>query len=114
MSDFAGERRQTPRIQRLNLVQISRFDEEGFRAELTTGRTLDISHGGIRLELHHPLPLRSVVRLTLAIDGELVEVGGTVIYLKAIDDERCVMGVEFADLDETAQRVVDACVAATQ
>ena len=26
-------------------------NEEGFRADLATGRTLDISHGGIRLEL---------------------------------------------------------------
>jgi hypothetical protein len=46
-----------PRIRKLNLVQVSRFDEEGFRADLATGRTLDLSRGGMRLELHHALPL---------------------------------------------------------
>ncbi len=110
MSDFVEERRQEPRIKKLNLVQVSRFNEEGFRADLATGRTLDISHGGIRLELNHPLPLRSVVGLTLAIVGEIVEVSGTVVYLEVLDDEICVMGIQFANLGEKAKRVIDACV----
>lgn len=110
MSDFVEERRQEPRIRKLNLVQVSRFSEEGFRADLATGRTLDISHGGIRLELNHPLPLRSVVELTLAITGKIVEVSGTVVYLEVIDQDRCAMGIQFGTLSEKARRVIDACL----
>jgi len=107
------DRRDHPRVEKLNLVQISRFDEDGFRAaDLATGRTLDISHGGVRLELYHPLPLRSVLSLTLALNNQLIEVTGTVVHLEVLDAERCAMGVEFTDLDDDARRVLDAHVAA--
>jgi len=114
MSDFAEERRLDPRIRKLNLVQVSRFDEDGFRADLATGRTLDISHGGIRLELNHPLPLRSMVDLTLAIAGKIVDIRGTVVYLEVIDGDRCAMGIHFGELDEKARQVIDACVGAAK
>lgn len=110
MSD--DQTRAHPRIKKLNLVQVSRFDEEGFRADLATGRTLDISHGGVRLELYHPLPLRSVLSLTLALNNQLIEVTGTVVHLEVLDAERCAMGVEFTDLSDDARRVLDAHVAA--
>ena len=95
-----------PRIKKLNLVQVSRFDEEGFRADLATGRTLDISRGGMRLELHHALPLRSIVSVTLALDDDLVDVRGRVVYLQELDEERCAMGIEFTELgDQAAARL---------
>ncbi len=102
--------RHHPRVRNLNLVQISRFDEAGVHADLATGRTLDISTGGIRLELHYSLPLRSVVELTLALDEELIEVRGKVVYLKEIDDERCAMGIQFTDVGPDSQRRLDAYV----
>lgn len=104
--DFSTHRAH-PRIKALNLVQISRFDEEGFRADLATGRTLDISRGGMRLELHHHLPLRSIVGLTLALDNELVEVRGRVVHLEEIDEERCSMGIQFVDLGPEARAMFD-------
>jgi c-di-GMP-binding flagellar brake protein YcgR len=96
-----------PRIKALNLVQISRFDEEGFRADLATGRTLDLSRGGMRLELYHHLPLRSVVGLTLALDNDIVEVRGKVVHLEEIDEERCAMGIQFLDLSAEARALID-------
>ncbi len=101
------ERRIDPRIKTLTLVQVSRFDEEGFRADLATGRTLDLSSGGLRLELYHPLPLRSVVGLTLALGNELVQVRGKVVYLEEIDEFRCAMGIEFTDLDDASAALLD-------
>ena len=98
MSEPKENSRHYPRIKDLNLVQISRFDEEGFRADLATGRTLDISSGGIRLELYHHLPLRTVVALTLALDDDLIDVRGRVVYLEEIDEERCAMGIQFIDM----------------
>ena len=105
--------RNYPRIKNLNLVQISRFDEEGFRADLATGRTLDISPGGIRLELHHPLPLRTVIALTVALENDLIDVRGKVVYLQELDDERCAMGIQFMDLAEEAKELLDQYVSKT-
>ena len=78
MNEVREERRHEPRIRKLNLVQVSRFDEEGFRADLATGRTLDISHSGLRLELSHPLPLVLEPRIdldagvSLAVRGQVL------------------------------------------
>lgn len=112
-NEQSNTQRHHPRIENLNLVQISRFDEKGFDADLATGRTLDISSGGLRLELHHPLPLRTVLSLTLALDDTLVEVRGKVVYLEEIDDERCAMGIQFIDMDGAdRQELEDFLVAA--
>lgn len=104
------DRRDMTRVEKINLVQVSRFDEEGFRADLATGRTLNISRGGIRLELHHPLPLRSTVRLDLAVGDRLANVEGTVVYLQALDEERCCMGIEFENVDPETQKLIDQVV----
>ncbi len=102
-----SERRSDPRIEKVHLVQINRFDEEGFRADLTTGRTLNISRGGVRLELHHPVPLRSVVSLNLVLGERIVDVSGTVVYLEDMDGERCGMGIEFGDLDPESEALLE-------
>ncbi len=111
MAQEPKERRDHPRINKLNLVQISRFDEEGFRADLTTGRSLDISHGGLRLELYHPLPLRSIVSLSLALEDQIIDVRGTIAHLEVIDHERCAIGIAFTDLSPEARKLIDAHVA---
>ncbi len=105
MTDEASDTRHHPRVKNLNLVQIDRHSQEG-PTDLATGRTLDISGGGIRLELYHPLPLRSMVEVTLALDEDLVDVRGKVVYLEEIDDERCAMGIQFLEMSvEDRQRL---------
>ena len=100
---MSSERRVDPRIEKIHLVQVSRFDEEGFRADLATGRTTNISRGGIRLELYHPLPLRSTVSLNLVLDEQILDVNGRVVYLEDLGDDRTCMGIEFFDLDEETE-----------
>ena len=102
-----GERRSSIRIEKVHLVQVNRFDAEGFRADLTTGRTLNISRGGVRLELHHPVPLRSVVSLNLVLEDKILDVSGVVVYLEALDGDRCSMGVEFTELDPESQATLE-------
>ncbi len=103
----ASERRIDPRIEKVHLVQVNRFDEEGFRADLTTGRTLNISRGGVRLELHQPVPLRSIVSLSLVLGERIVDVKGVVVYLEDLDGERCGLGIEFRELDPGAEALLE-------
>ena len=100
----ATERRASPRVDEVQLVQVS---EPSAPSALTTGRTLNISRGGVRLEMSSELPLRSRVRLSLAVGDEFVTVGGLVVYLEALDGGRCSMGVQFTDLDADSRRLLD-------
>ncbi len=104
----AAERRASPRVDDVQLVQVA---EPGALSELTTGRTLNISRGGIRLEMGAQLPLRSRVRLSLAVGDEFVTVAGSVVYLEALDGGRCSMGVQFTELDAHSRRRLDDYVA---
>lgn len=108
LKDAKGrERRIDSRLDKINLVQVSRFDEEGFRADLKTGRTLNISRGGMRLELYHPLPLRTTVSLNLVLEERILDISGTVVYLEALDDEVSCMGIAFDGLDEETKQLLD-------
>jgi PilZ domain len=108
MSDSSkSERRREPRVQGLNLVNATRFDEAGFYADLAVGRTLDISHRGIRLELSHALPLRSTVSLTVALGSELIELEGSVAHLEVLDERLCSIGIEFGMLSGPARLAID-------
>ena len=100
----ATERRTSPRVDEVQLVQVS---VPSAPSAFTTGRTLNISRGGVRLEMSGELPLRTRVRLSLAVGDEFVTVAGSVVYLEALDGGRCSMGVQFTDLDANSRRRLD-------
>ncbi|MEM9554399.1 MAG: PilZ domain-containing protein [Acidobacteriota bacterium] len=100
------ERRSSPRVEKINLVQVSRFDEEGFRADLAAGRTVNLSRGGVRIELHHSLPLRSEVRIDVAVGEQVVGVDGKVVHLQAVGEDRCEIGIAFENLDAETEALI--------
>lgn len=100
----AAERRASPRVDEVQLVQVA---EPSSLSDLTTGRTLNISRGGVRLEMGSQLPLRARVRLSMAIGDEFLTVVGSVVHLEALDGGRCSVGVQFTDLDASSRRRLD-------
>lgn len=103
----SSRQRREPRLNKMSLVQVSRFDAEGFRDDLTPGRTLDISAGGIRLELHHPLPMGSLVDVSLALDNVILDVSGEVVYVEHQSEDLCTMGISFRDLPEESKEKIE-------
>lgn len=101
------ERRQSPRSERVNLVHLVLRGDDGSQQELATGRTLNLSLGGIRLGLSHGLPLGSQVDLTLLLGEELLDVGGSVVYQEAGDDNLHAVGIEFSRLSPDARAKIE-------
>lgn len=97
MSGFR-ERRREPRVKVLNLVSVDQRDDDGALTELAVGRTLDLSRRGMRLELTRPLPLRSRVRVTVALADRIVTLDGQVRHTDEMDDGTCSMGIEFIEM----------------
>ena len=103
------DRRHEPRVHTLNLVNVGERDATtGLPAALTLGRTLDLSHDGVRVEVDHPLLLRSRVTLGLALEDRIVEVEGSVCTVQELDDHTCAVGVRFARVSADAQAQIDA------
>ena len=107
MAEHRPERRTEPRVSSLNLVSVAQFDEQGFRADLTVGRTMDLSCKGVRVELNRALPLRSKVRLTLALGHDILEVEGTVCHLEVLDEHTCSMGLQFQRVSDHDAQTID-------
>ena len=103
----AAERRASPRVPEVQLVQIS---EPGVPRP-ATGRSLNLSRGGVRFETGRELPLRSRVQLSLAVGDEFVTVSGSVVYLEALDHGRCTIGVQFTEVDAVSRRRLDDYIA---
>ncbi|MEM6456059.1 MAG: PilZ domain-containing protein [Acidobacteriota bacterium] len=102
----ADERRH-PRVENLQLVHMNQYiEDEESRERLATGRTLNLSRGGMRIELYGSVPLRSRVSLSVALDDHIVEVAGEVAYLEVIDNTKSVMGISFDELSEETQRII--------
>jgi c-di-GMP-binding flagellar brake protein YcgR len=91
----------------VSLVHLVRRGEDGKQEELATGRTLNLSVGGIRLGLDHGLPLGSQVDLTLLLENELVDVSGSVVYQEAGDDRIHAVGIEFLEISPEARAKIE-------
>jgi twitching motility protein PilT len=104
------DRRHEPRVRSLNLVNVEEQDQVGRPVELTPGRTLDLSHDGMRIELSHALLLRERVHVHLALENQVVEVHGEVRSVEEIEgdeDGRCRVGIRFTRLSDEDRRALD-------
>ena len=97
--------RKFPRIDSLNLVSIQHFDENQDPDLLTVGRTLDLSEGGIRLEVNQAVPLFSKVSLMLAIHEPIIKARGRVVYL-AVEGDLVHMGLDFVGLGAKDRKAI--------
>jgi hypothetical protein len=104
------DRRREPRVKSLNLVNVSDFTDAGLLTGLEVGKTLDLSHAGLRLEIHHPVPLRSILGLSLALGDELLEVQGEVRSVEVAGEDAYRVGVRFVDPSPETQEVIDAAL----
>lgn len=101
------DRRSEPRIEVMNLVSAAKFNELGFMTGLEMGRTLDLSHDGMRLQLSDPLPVRATLKLSFALGERVVEVHGQVRSVYEIDDHTFGHGIRFVDLSTDDYEAID-------
>ena len=104
-----SERRHEPRVKALALVNVSELDAAiGKPGQLTTGRTRDLSHDGLRLELDHPLLIGARLRLSLALENEVLEAEATVRSIEQLDEGRYGLGLRFSRLGPEEARKLEA------
>jgi len=96
-----SDRRHEPRVKAINLVHVEEYKYPSltdYKTDDTIGRTMDLSHDGMNLELDHCLQLRTLVKLELALGNLVLELKGKVRSIREIDEHTCDHGIEFIDL----------------
>ena len=94
-------KRQHERIQSLNLSYIC-LDEKNNIVKQGMGRTLNISESGILLETHFPVELDHLIRLTISLEEDLLDINGKPIHIRSLDRGKHQIGIKFLDLDQHA------------
>lgn len=100
------ERRREPRERTFQLVNVSLPGRAGAR-EQTLGRTLDLSPGGLRVELDRDLPPGTRVQVDLALREALVTGQAEVKSVAPAREGGYRLGLEFVGLDDACARRID-------
>ena len=98
-------KRKHERIQSLNLSYIC-LDENNNIVKQGMGRTLNISESGILLETHFPIESNHTIQLTVSLEENLLDIIGKPVHVKSIDGGKYQIGIQFADLDENATKML--------
>jgi len=106
MSPHRRAMRREARVISLNLVSYSRYDDEGVLTEAAMGRTLDISPGGIRLEVERHYPLSSVIDISIALRDNIITVKGRVVHLEELKNGKIAMGIQFVEMEPTIRDMI--------
>ena len=100
---MSKEARKFPRIDSLNFTYFC-LDEDGEVVSENMGRTLNVSETGICLETHIDISPRYHLLITLALEDELLEVRGKVVFCRPGEGGMYETGVEFEELDEKSRQ----------
>lgn len=98
--------RRCVRMESLNLLDYVLVDEKGEIVTRAMGRTLNISEKGILLETHIKFDPGQVLRITIGLEEDLVDLKGLVKHAEERDDKTFSAGIEFLEFDGEGSRVL--------
>lgn len=97
----------TRRLETLNLVSFTHKDSGG-RVDLeSVGRTLDLSEGGILLEISKPVPAGSTeVDVILGIKEHVITTVGEIVHQRELEGGNFGIGIAFKNLSEKDSQTI--------
>lgn len=105
MSDDPFERRLAERRHALNFLDYEILAADGQATGRGLARTLNVSDTGLRLETSDYLEPGQLLRITLGLENDLVQVIGKVISSQPETDDLCSSGICFLEFDPAERHV---------
>ncbi len=100
------ERRKSDRFDTLNLSCVQ-VNEDGVVVFEGMGRTLNVSKGGILLEIISDNSLAGHMVLQIALEDDLVDLAGNIVHCEAKESRIHHVGIEFLKMTEKAAVILD-------
>lgn len=100
------DQRRSERKDTLNFLDIEHVAHQGEVLNQGMGRTLDVSEVGLKLETHLPLQPNELLKVSIGLDDEVVDLTGRIVHVTETADEVFHAGVEFVDLDGDDKRIL--------
>ena len=99
------EKRKHARIDSLNLSYVC-LDENNQIIKQGMGRSLNVSESGILLETHFQIDPSHVVRLTIGLEEDLVDIKGKPVHVRSNTRGKYEIGIQFFDSDEKSSQML--------
>ena len=81
--------------------------EEGQIKESLLGRTLDISRGGIQLEVDNRYPLSSEFEVRLQIYEDIIKLRGKVVHVEELKNGKVGLGIRFTQMPDQTRVILE-------
>jgi hypothetical protein len=95
-----AERREHPRVETQNPISYVCKDDNGNPIKEGTGKTINISKGGILIETRNSFEWQEILLLAITTEDGLIGVKGKVVYCNAADFGMFRTGIQFLEPDE--------------
>ena len=100
------ERRQWPRISSEHMIAYTHLDPEEPGSGMGMAKTLDLSEGGVKLQVHGPFPHNISFHMFMAVDEMLVEAIGRIVHQRELGQGQYEMGASFLHIEEKGKRLL--------
>jgi c-di-GMP-binding flagellar brake protein YcgR len=94
------ERRRWARIRAEHLVSYAHFDEQGEPDERGIARTLDLSEGGMVLEMTRPADVGEHLQVKMVTGNQILKAAAAVVHSDRLPGDRWRVGVRFTEIPE--------------
>lgn len=101
------ERRKYSRLNSLYLISYMSKDSDEQRHNLAMARTLDISRGGVRVEVYRDVKEGSSMEMEIAIKENIYSVRGKVLHSRETESNTWEVGIEFDSLNDELSKELD-------
>lgn len=101
-----NDNRKFPRILKAYFTAAKWYEPDGEPWLADVGRTVNVSEGGMLLEVTQAPPFMSTLMLNLGFDDEIIKIEGEVIRLRKNDDGKIEMGIKFLNLSEDNRKII--------
>ena len=100
------------RLESLNLVSVTHTDPSGVVDLQTVGRTLDLSEGGILLEVPSPVPERQeIIDITIGFRDHVISAQGRIVHQRPLDSGHVGLGISFTTISEKDRSLITSFLA---
>jgi hypothetical protein len=100
VNDETKEQRRSPRIRSLHLT--SYVPRKGSEQDyiVSIGRTLDVSRGGVKVEVHRELAKGTELDMDIAIEDRLITAKGVVVHVEPLPGGLYGTGIRFTAVSD--------------
>ncbi|MEK7485978.1 MAG: PilZ domain-containing protein [Planctomycetota bacterium] len=101
-----AEQRKNPRVDSLNLVTFTSFDDEGVILSNAYSRTLNLSKEGMLIEMRQAPAINTLILISLGIGEKIIQVQGKIARVETQPDNLLQVGISFINVNPYDQKVL--------